>query len=523
MQNFLFLFLSILFVIPSTSAQEVQVELSPEFKIPKKKDFQGHLYSDATGHYVYFKDSFGKGKGATVYFEKYSPEFKLIFGKEFETDNNDITSMGMEYLKGQFAWMLNERNKREDFIRFSLVPVSMEGKTSDPITIAKIRYERKRDIPDTRWLISEDTTKLLFAAYADNDKDDIKLDMFISALDRKFSNLWEKQIKLRYSEEQVNIRSWELSNDGSVFALAKIYDTNKAKETKRDKTKGKRVANYRMVVFRFEEGAESPKEFELNLDDAFVKSATIKINPQGELAALGFYANNLKGLVQGAFLLKMDIATGEVLVARKKEFSEKELAFMGDENTKKKKGEEGLESEFSFRDVIFLEDGSTLMTAEENYIVVRTFRDRNGNVTTSETYYSKDIVVINFDPEGKLKTVRVIPKRQSSSTDFFQSYTFLPGKGKAHFFYNDDKKNLKRPLGEKTQFTSGFRDAVTVMTSVDDNGKMVRTPLFKGKDVESLFVPKKSSPIDEGSLFFITMKPKFIGKNDFRMGAININ
>jgi hypothetical protein len=518
MKKSILLFLALLFIVPFTHAQDVKVELSPEFKLPKRKSFQGHLYSDPTGHYVYFYDA--SSRGYSVLLEKYSPEFKLLYGKAFTSDVKNLSSMGMEYLKGQFALMLYERNNRDDYLKFSAIPISLEGKAKKAVTIAKMRYERKRDIPSTRWMISQDTTKLLFTAYSDNNKDDIRMDMFLSVLDKEFNTLWDKQFKLGYSEEQVNIRNWAVSDEGTVYALAKIYDTNKARETK--KTKGKRVANYRMVVLQFKEGDDKPSEFELNLNDAFVKSATVRINPQGDLTALGFYANDFKGLVQGAFLMKMDAESGKIKIAKKKEFSQRDLAFMGDDNTKKKKGEEGLESQFSFRDVIFLEDGSTLMTAEENYSV--TYTVRTGRTYSTRTvYYSKDIIVINFDAEGSLQTVRMIPKRQKSgASTFFQSYTALPGKGKAYFFYNDDKKNLKKPLGEKTNYTSNFNDAVTVMTSVDDNGKMERTPLFKGKDVESLFIPQRSSAIDENSLFFVTMKPKMLGKSDFRMGTINL-
>ncbi len=520
-----FLFIpALLLTIFMLHGQNVDVKLSPEFKLPKKKAYRGHVYSDNTGHYVYFYNSESR-KDVSILLEKYSPEFKFLFGKEFKVDKDDIYTLGMRYLGEDIAWLLSERNKKDDYVSYSLVPITLEGEASKPITLAKMKYERKRDIPSVNWAVSADTTKLMFAAYSDNNKDDLKVDLFINVMNKDFTSVWSNQFKMAYSEEQVSVDSWATGNDGKVYLLAKVYEGKRTKETKKKKSKkggSTKVAAYKMSIFQFAPGMESPKEFELKLGEKFVRGATIQMTPQGDLAAVGFFANDNKGLTHGTFLMKLNGETGEVLMAKRKEFSAKELAFMGKENTKKKKGDEGLQSRFIFQDFVIKDDGRAFVTAEENFSVTRTVSDGRGNFITYTVYYSRDIIVVTFSPDGSTENVRMISKNQEGSSSFFQGYVALSGADKSYFFYNENRKNLKKPIGEKSKPFSNFKNAVSVMTTINSNGKIERTPLFRAKDVESLFVPKFSSPIDKKKLFFITNKFNLLGKNKFRMGTIEI-
>lgn len=506
--------------------QDVIVELSPEFKLPGRQVFQKHLYSDASGHYVYFyKYNSGLaakfGVGATLLFEKYSPDFKLLIGKEFKSGESNVYTVGMKRLKGRFAWLLGKWENKEDFMTYQFVPISMEGVASAPLEVAKVQYELRKGIPDTWWVMSEDTTSMLFSAFYDTKRGDEPIDMFFDVRDTKLAPIWQKQFKLDYSEKQVDVRDIALGNDGTVYVLVKIYEGEKAKETK--KVDGKRIANYQMAVWHFAPGKDAPSEYRLNLSGAFVKDASIKITPQGDLGVVGFFANDFKGLARGAFLMKMAAGNGEVLLAQKEEFSAKDLDLMGDENTDTKKGEEGLDGTFRFQDVHFLENGSTFITAEENFSVTYQRYVPGGGYTTRTVFYSKDIIVLLFGPEGKLDDVVVIPKRQRmENTNFFLGFATMQGKDKAYFFYNEDRQNLKKPIGERTRYVSNFQDGISVVTSLDSNGNLERTPLFDTRDVESLFVADLSSPIDESSLFFVALKPNLLAKSNFRMGKITV-
>jgi hypothetical protein len=516
----LFLCLSLL------NGQDVTVELSPEFKLPTRQVFQKHLYSDATGHYVYFYEySSGLaakfGGDATLLFEKYSPDFKLLIGKEFQSGESKVYTVGMKYLKGSFAWLLGKWDNKADYMTYQFVPISREGVASDPLEVAKVRYELRRGIPDTWWVVSEDTTSMLFSAFYDSKREEQPIDMFFDVRDAQLAPMWQKQFKLDYTEKQVDVRDMALGNDGTVYVLVKIYEGDKAKETK--KVAGERVANYQMAVWHFEPGKDTPGEYRLNLSGAFVKDASIEVTPQGDLGVVGFFANDFKGLVRGAFLMKMAAGNGEVLLAQKEEFSAKDLELMGDDNTDSKRGEEGLEGTFRFQDVHFLENGSTFITAEENFSITYQSGSPTTGYSTRTVYYSRDIIVLLFGPEGKLDDVVVIPKRQRmENTNFFLGFATIQGKDKAYFFYNEDRQNLKKPIGERTRYVSSFQDGISVVTSLDSNGNLERTPLFDTRDVESLFVADLSSPIDESSLFFVALKPNLLAKSNFRMGKIMV-
>ncbi len=159
-------------------AQKTTVKISPEFKLSKSKTFESHLFSDATGHYVYFYDYIGgvplNKISSTTVLEKYDSTFKLVYSKEYKADRKGIASLGMRYFNGQFVWLFSELNKKEDYIRYSILPIDLEGKQGKPKDIARFKYEIRDDLPTVSWSISKDSSKLLYLAASDNDKDDQK-------------------------------------------------------------------------------------------------------------------------------------------------------------------------------------------------------------------------------------------------------------------------------------------------------------------------------------------------------------
>lgn len=513
-------------MLTPTGAQDFVVEMSPHLKLSSRQVFQNHLFSDETGHYLYFHKYTGffgyAGIGrSTMLFEKYSPDYRLLIGKDFLSDRDNLSSLGVKYMKGQFAWMVSEKNNKEDYIQFSVIPISRAGEAGPAVNLAKMRYERKRDMPNTEWLVSRDSSKLLFMSNADKDKKDQKFEMFLAVLDQDLTLMWEKQYKLDLTEEEVSIESVTVDNDGKVFVLAKIYEGNSKESVRKGSDK---IANYKMTILQFDSELENPREFELNLAGSYAKSSSINITPQGDLAVLGFFSNDEKGLIHGVYLVRMDPSTGDASVSRKKEFSKKDFETLGRRNVSKKKGEEGLQSRFIFKQALFSEnDASVFITAEQNYKYETVRHDANGSTSYQTVYASENIVMMNFNEQGEMQTIRIIPKNQRLSTDLYLSHAALVGKEKTYFFYNDSKKNLKKPIaGDRPPAQVNFSQAVAVATSVDQRGKMERIPLYKSKDMKSLLVPKMCSVIDDNTLFIVSMKYRLKAKNSFRMGRIII-
>ncbi len=512
-------------------AQKSKVSLSPEYKLPRNKVLQGHLHSDNSGHYMYFTESKGlMGRGSSTFIlEKYDNKFKNVFSKEFKTDKKNISGSSIKYFKNKFAWLLTEKNTKKDYLEYFLTPISMKGKSSKPNSIAKFKYESRSDMPSVRWEMSQDTSSVLFIAESDRDKKKENYEAFVSVIDNDLNKVWSKKVKLPYSQKRVDASSWELTKDGTVYFVAKIYEDNKTKESKsKRKKKGKRgkVPAYDIVIYSLDATMDKPKKHNLKLKDAFVKGVKLEVDQGNDLNCVGFFGDSRKGPTQGVFYLKLAKEDGSTMFANKRRFTPKELTAFGDKNVSKdrKSKDSGLDNTFVFRDIITLDNGEMFATAEENYTYTVTSTSSRG-VTTTRTYYvSNSIVVINIGKEGKVKNVGIIPKRQTMGTPIFGSYAMIQSGDELYFVYNDDKDNLRKNITDpdKIKRISSGRDCVAVLTTLSGKGKMNRKQLFTKKEAKTLLMPRRSAQISDNELFFFNSKPKMLGQSKFRFGIIKM-
>lgn len=509
------------------SAQKPVVRISPEFKLPKSKSFESHLFSDESGHYMYFyegsRNAFtGRTADVTAVLEKYDPKFKLVFSKEYKSDRKGISSLGMRYFNGQFIWLFSEANKKDDYIKYSILPLDLTGKQGKPQDIAKFKYESRDDIPTVLWNVSEDSTKLLFRAISDDDRDDEPFRIFISVMNQDLSPNWSRKLALRHTEEQTEVLATQLKNDGTVYMLAKVYEGRKARESKKNEKK-KSVAAYDMMLYAFSKDNDEPREFRLQLGDSFIRGASLTADEGDNLKCAGFYSNTKNGSLNGVFYLDL-AADGSIKASNKKEFSVADLKKFGDKNTDKdRSGSEGLEGSFKFSDFLVRADGSAVVVAEENYVV--RYTSYNGRTyTTTYEYNSRDIIIFTINTKGEIERVTALPKYQVGvNTDYFISYVSLLHGNDVVFFYNEDEDNMDKPVNNpKPKLVNNFKECIAVMTTLDTDGKLVRKQLFEAKDLESLFVPKDSSPFDKNKLFFVSMKPKLFGKSNFHIGTVTL-
>jgi hypothetical protein len=506
-------------------AQKPVVKMSPNLDVDRSLVFKDHLYSDNTGHYVYFHKEnpglFGIGGDVKVVLQKYDTKFKQVYSKVFESDKKGVNTLGMAFLKNKFVWFTSERNSKEDYIRYDIVPITKEGKAEKLVKIAQFKYEGRRDIPITQWEFAEDSSRFSFIAYEDRDLDEEDMEVYTAVLDEKLLKIWDKKFKFKHTQETMEIISKTVNKKGDVFLLAKVYEGDKAKESKKDKKKNKKVAAYDLRLYQLTASASEPKEYKLDIGGSFLKYGKIAIAPSGDLIATGFYSSTRGGATQGVFYMTLSADDGTVKNANKKEFSSADLAILGDKNTEKDKGDEGLGERFEFREINFKADGTTFISAEENYTVTYTYY--NGRTTTTRTYYcSNDIVVITIDKNGKVERLSLIPKRQKFDTKMYENFATLANKNGVAFFYNDDVDNLKKPIGSKPKYISSAKDCIAVVTFIDNNGKMTRKELFGRDDAKALFIPKSSNKINDKEIFFIARKFSLFGNDDFRMGTMSI-
>lgn len=524
MKNFLFS-LMLLAINATVIAQKPVVKISPEFKLSKSLAFQDHLFSDATGHYVYFYEGGSGFRGYSVdkvILEKYSPTLNSVMKKEYLTDKKGMSTFGLKYFQGKFAMLNSLNNKKEDYIQYSLLPINLDGSQGKVTNIAKVKYDSKDEIPSIQWDISADSSKLMFLATVDDDNDDKKAGIFASIIDKSYTPLWSRKYQLKQTEEQYYPMSTVVTNSGDAYIIAKAYEGKKAKESKKEKKKSKPA--YDILLMKLSQGSESVQEIKLELGNAFIRSASLKSSKAGDMYCTGFYSNTKLGALQGVFFLKLG-PDGAILAQNKKEFSVADLKMFGERNTDEDRDDNvGLEDNFKFSDFLIADDGSAVVVCEQYYTETRSSYNASTRSWTYTTYYyNNDMVTFSINAAGSIEKVAVIPKYQVSSNPYFQGYTAMVKDKSVLFFYNDDEDNMKKPVtNPKPKKISSFKDCVAVMTTLDESGKLTRKQLFEASEVESLFIPKNSRQISKNEMFFTTQKYRLFGKTIFHIGTVTL-
>lgn len=395
---------SFLGFIPAFS-QTVRVETSEVIPMSYKKALVKHLHSDETGHYLYFKEYSKKEFHVTL--DKFSPDFQLLFSKIFPSPGADFNAIGAVYFNNRLGVIRNEKDAKAGKIRYTFTPVSMEGVAGAPIALATMPLNRKKLMPFAKWAVSEDGSRMFFAAWYDKDKDDLPFEAELVVIGPDMKPQWEQRIRLPQTEAQIDIDTMIVDNQGVAYAMAKVF-------------KGKQEGNiiweneelvqgYDMTVMRFTADAAQPGLFPVRGEGVFVKSATFGLSPDGQLVAVGICSKELKEPVHGAILKTWDIETGRALRVEYAQFPEKHLKWMDKRNPRKgQQAENGFREQFFFGEVHFDENGTVVTAARQFFAEVVSTRNGPGNVHFKCNY----IVHLQFGSASGEALATIIPKTQ---------------------------------------------------------------------------------------------------------------
>ena len=192
------------------------------------------------------------------------------------------------------------------------------------------------------------------------------------------------------------------------------------------------------------------------------------------------------------------------LTERQKEKVEKKI----------EKGKEVEMYDYDLRNLIYFEDGSAILCAEQYAVnIVSSYvMGPNGTGTyVLNTYYEyDDIIAVKIKPDGDIDWVTKIPKRQYTMNDegFFSSYFMEIYKSKIYFLYNDHPDNLLEEINNTKKFKNfnGSKNSMAVLAVLDYNGNFTREALFKNKDTEVILRPKVCSSISNNEAIIFGQK-----------------
>ena len=450
---------------------------------------------------------------------KYDNNFKEVWTYDYlPKEGTRVTSFGMRAIKDKFLWMYVEEPSRKERDYF-IASIDRRGELGEQVKVNSLGFNRPSDEPNLSWAVSEDSTMVAVIQTFDNNVTTLDFEYDVQVLDSELNLLWESSVWLKgKSQNQIQVLSFVLGNDGVFYALVKEYEDRKAKESKRKKTrKGKsKVPGYELKIYKLGKGMKKPEILAVNIKDKFAKGASLAIDEQGIITCVGMYGNDRRGNINGVFFQKLD-AKGQIEITNQKEFSTRDLDILGRRNSDSEKdGTGSIEGVFGFSNQLTQLDGSIVISAEHNF--TRSTRDANGNVQTN--YVSQDIVVIHFEPDGELRHINLIPKRQSSGSPLFLYHsTVALDNHPVYFIFNDNKANIDRPIDKRPKAMKNNANGVATINYIDDRGNLQKEVLVSNREIRSLLVPYTIKRIDENSFIFISMRAKAIGRSSFYIGT----
>ena len=475
----------------TTKAQDIKIIKGEEIR--SKMQIR-HIVGEIDDHL--FTVFYAKKK---FYLRSYNKD--LSIGKSVEINmkykDKKLTMHGMVKIMNHI-YSLGEFNNKKTHKKYLLYqeysPTSMKI-TKKWTILGEIPYQKKRRSGNFSFTYSQNKKRVLVYHYLPYKKG-AKQKIAFSVLDSNMNKIWKTKVSLPYADNLFAIKDFEVDDAGNVYIVGKKWK-GKAK----DVIKGK--INFSYVIVKYVEGGDNEQEFKLSLKNKYITQVKLAMDNDLNLICAGFYTNtkNIYSL-GGSFLLKLNHEDGETMASNYKDFSVEFITSLlskrKQQKAKKKKGKKVEMPEYDLDALVIRDDGGVLLVGERAYVVSHTYTDANGHSHTSYTYYTRNIIVVNFNPDGTVKWMRRVPKSQSSSSPYYLSYVSATYQDNIYFIYNDHVDNAKRKKeSDFGHFNMRVKKANLVAYRINSEGETKYLPLFPAGKGATLVVPQHSMQLRE--------------------------
>ncbi|MEO8086458.1 MAG: hypothetical protein ABI763_06545 [Bacteroidota bacterium] len=471
--------LAVLLLIQFTAF--AQVKLSKDFNITVGTPYKvvdapsKEYFSDNNGHAISIKtdkekvtlqlyDVKGMREAGRKEYEDFPPENKL----------QDIIQAGdkLWYVFSSF----NKKAKQEDIYARSINiadgtfgaskllfttarEVAMAAMADDVTSIFNMR--------SYRFIVhsSFDNSKLMIRyRLKPLEKDDAKnydvMGFFV--FDNNFEKQWGGEVKMPYTEKEMNNIAYGVTKDGKAFMLARLND-------------GKR---FELLSISSDLKA-TPNKIDIDGNLMFQELKMFE-TADGNLTCIGYYANGvdfkvnwtgsgtLSWNMNGILDWKMDV-NGKVLQKHDFEFP---LDLINQYESKREKGKNekregqgkaGI-NDLKIIDVVLNADGSTIIVGEQQYVR----KEMKGTQMSNISYYA-DLVATKFDASGKIQWMKKLPKTQISTMGKGGlSVKYIKGADASYILYLDNPKNIDLQLSEVPAKHEEGRGGYLTAYKIDD-------------------------------------------------------
>lgn len=384
----------------------------------------------------------------------------------------------------EFIYMIFQYQKK-NIVYCSAVKLDGRGKKiSDPIELdtSQIGFSANNKIYTT--LSSEDKKKII--VFKINSKNKERFLIMTKLYDDKLELLKESRLIMPMEERNDYLGEFALDNEGHLV-FSKYYRNGNENIT-------------RAYLVTKQAMEDSFRYYTINLDKIYLDEIRVKVdNGNNRYYLNAFYYKQKKGNIEGLYFMAFDKNTGAPSL-------ENALAFSEDLRSEAR-GESNIKMAFNdyfIRNIIPKKDGGFILSAEAFYTTSRynswnrwdylygspfmtpldyyyyspyysTWWWRRGSSNQTVRYHADNVIILSFDPAGKLEWSNVIRKGQfDDDSDDLISFQLMNTGGQLHFLFNQmERRNLL--LNDYT---------------LNPDGQIARNPTLKNLDKGFEFMPK---------------------------------
>lgn len=342
-------------------------------------------------------------------------------------------------------------------------------------------------------ILSQDSSKVLLYSQLDNKRKEPE-HFAIRVFDNQMQELWAKNIRLPYNEQQFSVEDYRVDENGNVYLLCIQYMDGSSQAVRRG------TANYQYVILAYTNNGEDKQEYRIAVRDKFITDMTFRIGNQRELICAGFFSDKGTTSIKGTCFFRVDPETEEAFNISLQEFDfEFRTAFM--RNGQQRRAERAEQSgntdqqaelnRFALNDLILRSDGGAVIVAEQYFVYQRTYRMWDGTLQFDEFYNYNDIIVVNIRPDGSMEWAVRIPKRQETVNDggYYSSYAMAVVRDRLYFMFNDNSRNYTSKNDNQLYNFNG-RNSIITLAEIKKGGALEMYPLFNNRDAGIITRPK---------------------------------
>ncbi len=373
------------------------------------------------------------------------------------------------------------RNRESDYLevlsqRFNLQGEEIGG--AMPVHRSSGSYSARKS--GLQCKISPDSSRILLYFDTDNERKQTE-GIDFKCYNQQWNLIWEKELRLPPSPDILQVHHFVVDNYGGVYMMS-------GRNPVKTNSEWQRPQGGQYEVYYYNASRNKLKQYDINLKDKQVISATFLMNEKQEVIIAGYYSNNFQNKVSGTLLFRLEAQGGAIALAGYTPFSKDFLEAAGGRGN-------GALDDFYLDHIHLTESGSVVLAGEQYYVSRSVSTDpTTGRQIVDYRYNYDDILVCMMDTTAAHLWSIHVPKRQMSSgmNDPNFSYAFSADTGGIVLTFNDDVMNNEtqdKKRRVQPELWTGNKNSVTTRVNIGLDGTFTRQTLVDNSNERLLFNP----------------------------------